>query len=551
MRFTLFGFNGAIKAPQPRLMPDNIGVDSVNQNPSRGDLRPWREATTVATVPSGQKTIYRMGRDVASDNQYWLSWTTAVHAVRGFLASDTTERTYFTGSGTPKVTDNAIGLATSPYPTAARELGVPKPSAAMTLTQSTAGTGDDELRFYAETWVTDKQEESAPGPVRSITVKPGAIIDISGLSSPPAGNFGIATRRIYRTQPGNASEFFLLREVPIASTTTQDDARALSASEMETAGPAGTSKREWGRPPADLKCLTGMWNGMMAGISGRSVRYCEPYAPYAWPQAYETLPPDVTPVGLGVWSKNLLILTTGRPYLVNGSAPEDLGDDPIDFHYSCISERSIVSMAGGVVWASPDGLAYYGSGGGRILTSGIFTKQDWQALNPSSMVGCQYQGAYLCLYEQTSGVWKGFFIDPADPKGVYFLSAGYSAAFYDALQNSLYLLDGTSIKKWEGSTSLMTASFKSKMYRATKPVNLGWVEVVADTYPVTVKVDATWVDVLGTSRSVTQTRSVPSSQPVSLLGGFLATDWQIEVTTGVGGVQGVVIADSIRELAQS
>jgi hypothetical protein len=52
----------------------------------------------------------------------------------------------------------------------------------------------------------------------------------------------------------------------------------------------------WLMPPADLKCLTPMWNGMAAGISGNGVRVCPPYALYAWPIAYEQLPPDAKPV---------------------------------------------------------------------------------------------------------------------------------------------------------------------------------------------------------------------------------------------------------------
>ena len=44
-------------------------------------------------------------------------------------ADDTTERTYCTGSGTPKWTSNAIGLTGGPpYPQATRELSVPTPT---------------------------------------------------------------------------------------------------------------------------------------------------------------------------------------------------------------------------------------------------------------------------------------------------------------------------------------------------------------------------------------------------------------------------------------
>ena len=100
-------------------------VTSINQRPGRSDLRPWNAPLNVSTVPPGQLTIYRMGRDVKSDSNYWLSWPTYVHAVRSFDTGDTSERTFFTGDGEPQATDNIIGLAGAPYPTATRPLGLP------------------------------------------------------------------------------------------------------------------------------------------------------------------------------------------------------------------------------------------------------------------------------------------------------------------------------------------------------------------------------------------------------------------------------------------
>ena len=96
----------------------------------------------MATVPSGRKSIYRMGRDVANDATAWLSWTSSpVHAVRGFDPADTTERTYFTGDGAPKVTDNlaldVVGVQDNP--TATRPLGIPAPASGPTVNTVVGG----------------------------------------------------------------------------------------------------------------------------------------------------------------------------------------------------------------------------------------------------------------------------------------------------------------------------------------------------------------------------------------------------------------------------
>ena len=87
----LVGFAGENRALHPTLLPDGQGVVSLNQKPGRGDLRSWLQPLTVATVPSGRKSIYRMGRDLPNDATAWLSWTSSpVHAVRGFDPADTT-----------------------------------------------------------------------------------------------------------------------------------------------------------------------------------------------------------------------------------------------------------------------------------------------------------------------------------------------------------------------------------------------------------------------------------------------------------------------------
>lgn len=159
----LQGFGGCNLALNSRFLPETQGVLSYNQKLGRGDLRPLRAPATVASVPAGRSTIYRMGRDTSSDTQYWLSWPGVVHVVRGLVANDPTECTYYTGDGPPKWTDNTMALASAPYPTTARSLGVPKPAAAPNAVIATAGTNtNSETRAYVYTFVTDRGEEANP-----------------------------------------------------------------------------------------------------------------------------------------------------------------------------------------------------------------------------------------------------------------------------------------------------------------------------------------------------------------------------------------------------
>jgi hypothetical protein len=532
IRFT--GFAGENRALHPKMLADSVCTVSRNQKPGRGDLRPWRNPLSVATVPAGRQTIYRMGRDVASDADYWLSWTGVVHAVRGFDSADTTERTFFTGDGGPKVTDNTVALASAPYPTATRPLGVPAPTGAPSVTAGTGGTGTDVSYFYVYTYVNDWGWESAPSPPSAEVVrKADATTTVGGFSAVPSGNYQINRIRVYRTQSGTSgsAEFFFLREIAIGTTSTTDDNRTLGEVLPTTT---------WLTPPADLSNLTALWNGMLAGISGNGVRLCEAYVPYAWPIAYDVVPPDSKPVALGVFGQSLLVLTTGRPVLAAGSSPDSMDSAPMEFSQACIAARSAVSMGSGVAWASEDGLCWYGAGGARILTAGVLKREDWQALKPATVIGKMYEGLYFGSYDDGNGR-KGFMIDPGNPTGMYFLDAGYAALHFDELRDQLYVLDGTSVKKWDAGSTFMTVRAVSKEFRVSYPVNFAVAEVVADAYPVTVKVYA--------DGALRHTQTVASRAPFRLPAGFLALDWQLEVS-GASPVQAVMLASSVQELAQ-
>jgi hypothetical protein len=197
-------------------------------------------------------------------------------------------------------------------------------------------------------------------------------------------------------------------------------------------------------------------------------------------------------------------------------------------------------MGAGVAWASEDGLCWYGSGGPRILTAGVMTREDWQALKPSTIIGKMYEGLYFGSYDDGNGR-KGFMIDPGNPTGMYFLDSGYAALHFDELRDQLYVLDGTSVKKWDAGSAFLTVRAVSKVFKAPAVLNFAAAEVVADAYPVTFKVYADGV--------LKHTQSVTSRSPFRLPSGFAALDWQLELS-GTQPIQGAAIATSMEELAQ-
>jgi len=539
------GFSGENRAINPVLLPETVGVASRNQKPGRGDLRPWKSPLTVAASTAGRQTIYRMGRDIDDDSQYWLSWTTAVNVVRGFDANDTTEQTFYTGDGIPKFTDNILGLATAPYPTTSRPMGIPAPVGAPTVAGTNSGATSPviEYYYYVYTYVSTAGWESAPSPVSALVTRDNlGSTSISGFSSVPSGNYDINRIRIYRTQGSSTgTDFYFLGEISIATSSTTDNNQTLGevlstnfwfpAPGIPTGG--ATSITE-----PTLSNLTAMWNGMMSGISGNSVRICEPYTPYAWPPTYEIIPPDSKPVGLGVFGQTLLVLTTGRPLVAQGSTPDGMDQKPLEINQACVAARSIVSMGTGVAWASEDGLCWLGQDGARVITNGVMLREDWQALVPSSIIGKMYEGMYLGSYNDGSGR-KGFIIDPSGG-GIYFLDVGYEAMYFDSLKDQLYVLNGSNIGKWDAGTALTYRS-RSKPFRQGVPINFAAAVVVANAYPVTFRLYADGV--------LKHTQTVADRNPFRLPSGYRAFEFQIELE-GSNPVQDAAIATSIEELKQ-
>lgn len=536
-------FLGAALEPHPKLLADGVGVDARNIRPGSGDMRPWNAADIVHTLPVGatqRLTIFNM----PGVGQNWLSWTTDVDVVRGLLADDPTYRIYYTGDGVPKSTDNVLGLATPPYPTAFRTLGVPRPVGVISLTISTAGTApQQETRAYVETFVNDRGEESAPNAApQLVDCNTDATITVGNLSPVPGGSHGITLRRLYVS---NGSDFRRFAEQPTATTTAVDNG-TVRGDVLPSGG--DIARPAWLEPPADLKGLINLWNGMVGGFAGKSVRICEVYKIWAWPIEYENLVPDNV-VGTGTWDQKWLVLTTGAPRLFMGSSPGAMTEVPTKMKRSCRSKRGILSMGHGVAWPSEEGLAYVGQTDERLVTDGIFTPAQWQAMNPSTMTASRLRGWYRCSYTDSLGARRSFIIDVLNPTGVIYLDQGDWGSFYDEATERLYLIDtGNVIRQWDSGAPL-TASFKDKITRLPLETNPGVARVIADGWPVQVTL---WSERRNQQTGQTDVvqrfdKSVTSGEPFKLPPGYLSQDFQPRLASAYP-VQGLIVAEDVDDL---
>ncbi|YP_010115334.1 internal virion protein [Sinorhizobium phage PBC5] len=424
-----------------------------------GGLTPINKPIEVATIATAsQKTIYR-------HQGSWLSWPNVVNAVPGPVAQD---RLYFTGDGAPKVKIGGVDYA----------LKVPRPTGALTAALSGTGSGDIQSRTYVYTWVTSFGEESAPCPASIIVDwKPGQTVTLSGFAATPGGR-SITTQRIYRSQTGKTGTgLYLIAERAASAGNFTDN---IAVDQFQEPLPSA----DWNEPPDGLAGLAEMPNGMMAAFVGRSIYFCEPYRPHAWPEKYSrNVGSDI--VGIAALGSILVVVTKGKPYLLAGTHPDSMQQQQLEENLPCINARSIVDLGHAVCYASNDGLvAVRGDGSIRLVTEQLLSREKWLDLSPFTIIGGQINGAYLLFYDNLSASGEriagsiSIYVD-----GQPFLvrsSEIASSSFFDIGDTALYFMapGSKTIQRFDAPQGApQTLYWRSKEFITTSPSSMGAVLV--------------------------------------------------------------------------
>ena len=536
-------FSGIAPRVSPYKLSPEMAQTANNVRLLKGTLASWNSPLNVATVAIAgpTSTIYRFGQSQTSDTQYWLNWTADVNVVKGAISGDAAEKTYFTHPtlGARYTDSTLVTTGTGDYPQSSRKLGYPSPVGAPIAAVTTEGDTESltETRVYVYTYVSDTGDEGPPS-------APSNLIDTHILDSTvtltnlgttaPADYTGhITAKRIYRTLSGSLStDYQLVDEIPISQGTYADSKLGTDLGEtIETV--------DWSAPPNGAFGITQMANGIMLVFKGYDIYPSESYVPYAYPAKY-SVSVDYPIVGGAAIGTSAVILTNGHPYLLMGSDPSALSLVKLEAPQACSSKRSIAATDSGVMYASPDGLMMV-SGSGQVVnvTAPLFSRDEWQDLNPSSMHGYFHDGRYFCFYD-TGTTQAGFIFDPAQGTGAFTTLDFYATAGYsDLIQDGLYLKTGASIVKWHATSTPLAYTWKSGKIETTSPTNPACAQVVAVTYPVTFKLYAD--DVLK------HTQSVASKDIFWLPSGYRANFLEVELT-GSAEVLSVQVADSPQEL---
>jgi hypothetical protein len=279
--------------------------------------------------------------------------------------------------------------------------------------------------------------------------------------------------------------------------------------------------------------------GFLVGFYGKTITFSEPGAPHAWPIDYR-LVTNHDIVGLGIFGNTVVVTTKGWPYLVVGSDPAAVTMIELEIEQACVSRRSIVDFGTVVAYASPDGLIVINGSGAINATASLFTRDQWQALVPTSFVAFNWENQYLCFYDDGT-VQRAFIVSPFAPEeGVRYIEKFAIGGYKDIEEDLLYVVISNVIEKWDQGTTKIQYTWKSKPVYTSRALNMSAAKVFADAYPVTVDF---FVD--GTKR---HTRVVNSLNAFRLPGGFRGEKFEL-VIKGKRRVSEVIMATTMTELS--
>jgi len=263
-----------------------------------------------------------------------------------------------------------------------------------TVPQAPTNSIETLLTSYVYRYVNDFGEASAPSlPSRVIQRSDGVTVTVTTDTTIPSGisaEYGITFKQIYRAATGSAGTVFrFVAEIPLAQADYVDSLDDRDLGEV-------LDSEDWDLPPEDLRYILALPNGIMVGASKNQLCFSVQNRPHAWPVAFR-LPTDTDITGLGNIDNAVVIGTESFVYTASGNSPDSYSMSKPGAPHACQSARSFAYLLNsGVIFAGPDGLMSVRSATQVVnLTEGIFTREQWQALDPTTIVGVAHDDIYF------------------------------------------------------------------------------------------------------------------------------------------------------------
>lgn len=559
MRIKITNFLASFPRIHSTKLKDVAAQEAMNVDVSNGVLEPLYSLSYL-------KTLSNMGTETKDfkvyefpDKSGFFQFPDHVDLAYSPIADDQYRRVYWSGdsrdakghllfSYTPLLTNGANYNPIYWY-----RVGVPAPKNTLNISSFTTEYTEEELkdlsdeaRIYVYTYVTETGEESAPSPASAITYVPhdksSVVLSLPSVDLEASESRLITKKRIYRSSTnssGNADLYYLTDVLASADTYTD----ITDADDLNTNDPLPTVN--WDEPRTNMSGLGVTANGMNYAFTEKTACFSEPYYPYAWPRDYEqTLNYEV--VAMGHYENYVLCATKGTPYLISGIDPSSTTIQELPLNESCISKRSMVSMATCALYASPNGIVMAYGSTAKLVSDSFFDKNTWTKLNPASIHAIEHRGKYLFFYDAGNGDKGAYIFDPLKIDfGIVKLDFWYKAATRMQNSDTLYFLkDNNEIYKFDD-----TAEHKKPYKWLSKIFDVEGdgarflaARVIADEYKdLTIKIYSEGI--------LFYTRILTDRRPFRLPNHSNRYQWQIEVG-GTSKIQSIEIASSMVELAK-
>jgi hypothetical protein len=541
-------FAGVAPQVHPTAVPVDMAASAVDCQLGNGMLRPWR---TDAQVP-GVLPDLTAGTLFIEDCCVMREPCTA-SVVRVPIGCDAVMATGILDAGR---------TATIPYPVQAplaqacegnwTRLGLPCPPGALDVAwldqrQTEQRVTARSFLFTWENWLGQESTASVPSAVTVQDFDDRAVL--SGWTWPSA-EYRVTHLHIYELRAGIANAnakgspgegaFFRV------ATVTPGTLSLLFNPATAAIGPMYDGDL-FQAPPADLHDLQHWDTTQLAGISGSYVYFSEPGFVHAWPDRYrvECFSPPIRFIAGQQWG---YLLGCEAPEIINMtlSAQSAAGLRPLHRlreKLPLIALRGVVPWGEGVVYASTSGLVHLHEASATLISSDLWSRTEWEALDPTSMHLAVHEG-FLFMTTSKGTVrlkLQGHTWGKVDAFDITYLSIK-PQAWYETRAGVLTYLDAGGAWQWNQGSTLKPYRYESRVFVTNGTRGWAVAKVVSDTGEVNLTVRC-GAQVLFSGRP-------PHNKPFRLKKGTTSTQHQF-VLEGTAEVTEVHVASGFGELARS
>ena len=309
----------------------------------------------------------------------------------------------------------------------------------------------------------------------------------------------------------------------------------------------------WLKPPTKLEQVVLAGDGVLVAFKKNRLYFSEQYLPHAWPPDYYiSIEHDI--VALVATAGDVVVLTNGSPYLVGGALPAAAMVQKLDIDAACVNREATTTLGNNVVYAGTDGIVSVVAGQATNLTYGLLTREQYLALNPTSMRMYTYGNNILVTYDASAHPFtdpiapvKGTMVIRIQEQYLEFYETYFQSAVIRPHDDRLFFIDRADDKtlyEWSPSFELPGAipfayQWTSKTFMFARDTYMTCAQVDAETYPVEFK--------LYRDEVLIHTLSVPDREVFRLPPGR-GKNWKFQLSS-THRVYQVHIADNVRDLA--